>query len=307
VEAELSAQAAWVHEEVRGILRDADPSAWRADRAEALRQRVRSLLAAMKRRYGESTPPTVRNLGEAMERALPTESTRSRWAAFVGEVHPEYEALLAALPAGASVPNHRPTNYARSVMHFTSAAVGCASVALFPSRYTQLAISLSFFTYVWVMEGTRRISPRINAHLMRLYGRVAHPHEHFRVNSGTWFATALVLLSAFATRPGMMAGLAVLGVADPVAALVGRRWGKHTIRAGRSLEGTLAFFASGTIAAMVGLVILGVGPVGKVLALAALGSLAGAIAELVTKKLDDNLTIPLAVGAAVTLATLGGY
>jgi dolichol kinase len=180
-------------------------------------------------------------------------------------------------------------------------------VTLFPSRYTQLTISLSFFAYVWIMEGTRRISPRINAHLMRLYGRVAHPHEHFRVNSGTWFATALVLLSAFATRPGMMAGLAVLGVADPVAALVGRRWGRHTLRAGRSLEGTLAFFVSGTSAAIVGLAILGVGPAGKVIALAALGALAGAIAELVTKKLDDNLTIPLAVGAAVTLATLGGF
>lgn len=295
-----------MHEQVREILREADPSAWRADRAEALRQRVRSLVAAMKRRYSESTPITLRNLGAAMERALPTESTRSRWAAFVGEVHPEYEALLAALPAGASVPNHRPTNYARSLMHFTSAAVGCASVTLFPSRTTQLAISLSFFAYVWIMEGTRRISPRINAHLMRLYGRVAHPHEHFRVNSGTWFATALVLLSAFASRPGMMAGLAVLGVADPVAALVGRRWGKHTIRAGRSLEGTLAFLVSGTIAAIVGFVILGIGPAGRVVALAAIGALAGAIAELVTKKLDDNLTIPLAVGAAVTLATLGG-
>jgi dolichol kinase len=303
VEAELGAENAWVHEQVREILREADPSAWRADRAEALRQRVRSLVATLE---SAVFPERLRRLGSAMARALPTESTRSRWAAFVGEVHPEYEAVLAALPASAAVPNHRPTNYARSLMHFTSAAVGCASVALFPSRYTQLAISLSFFAYAWTMEGTRRMSPRINAHLMRLYGSVAHPHERFRVNSGTWFATALVLLSAFATRPGMMAGLAVLGVADPIAALVGRRWGRHMLRAGRSLEGTLAFFVSGTIAAVVGLAILHVAPATRLVELAALGAFVGAIAELVTKKLDDNLTIPLAVGAAVTLATLGG-
>jgi len=252
-------------------------------------------------------PDRLHRLGAAMERALPAESTRSRWAAFVGAVHPEYEALLASLPATQAVPNLRPTNYARSLMHFTSSAVGCVSVAAFPSRSTQIAISLAFFTYAWSMEGVRRASPRFNVWLMGFYKRVAHPHEHFRVNSATWFATALVLLAMFGTRPGMMAGLAVLGVADPIAALVGRRWGKHTLRAGRSLEGTLAFFGSGTVAAFIGLAIVSAGSIGTMAGLAALAGLVGAIAELATRKLDDNLTIPLAVGAAVTLGTLGGF
>jgi len=318
VEAELGAQTAWVQEQVRQILREADPSAWRADRADALRQRVGSLVAMLKRRSGDASaeaagvaalfPERLRSLGAAMERALPTESTRSRWAAFVGEVHPEYEALLASLPPSAAVPSHRPTNYARSLLHFASSAVGCTSVALFPHRSTQLVISLSFLAYAWSMEGARRISPRVNARLMRFYGAVAHPHEKFRINSGTWFATALVLLAAFASRPGMMAGLAVLGVADPVAALVGRRWGKHTLRAGRSLEGTLAFFVSGMIAAAGALALVGTGAVGTVFALAAAGALAGAIAELgTTTKLDDNLTIPVVVGAVVTLGTMGAF
>jgi len=224
-------------------------------------------------------------------------------------MQPEYGALLAspAASVAAVVPIHRPTNYARNLMHFTSAAVGCASVASFPSRFTQLAIALSFFTYAWSMEAARRISPRFNARIMHFYARVAHPHEYVRVNSATWFATALVLLAAFATRPGMMAGLAVLGVADPVAALVGRRWGKRMLRAGRSLEGTLAFFASGMLAAVAGLALLGAEPAAKIIALAALAALAGAVAELVSTKLDDNLTIPVTVGAVVTLATLGAF
>jgi dolichol kinase len=340
VEAELSAQAVWFHEQVREILREADPSAWRADKAEALRQRVRSVVATLKRRLGEDSaagdgsanatvagsenrgtenrtgdatgtpsllvPHRLQSLRAAMERALPVESTRSRWAAFVGEVHPAYEALLASLPATAAVPNLRPTNYARSLMHFSSSAVGCASVALFPSRKVQIAISLAFFTYAWSMEGVRRVSPRFNVWLMGFYKKVAHPHEHFRVNSATWFATALLLLACFATRPGMMAGLAVLGVADPIAALVGRRWGKHTLRAGRSLEGTLAFFASGTVAAAIALALVGTGSFGTIAPLAALAGFVGAIAELATRKLDDNLTIPLVVGVAVTLGTLAG-
>jgi dolichol kinase len=324
VEAELvphAAQALWVHEQVREILREADPSAWRADRAEALRQRVRSVVAAVKRwsaDFGVSGsggvsslfPERLRSLGAAMERALPAESTRSRWAAFVGEVHPAYEALLASLPTNRAAPSirpHRPTNYARSVLHFGSAAVGCAAVGLAPSRTIPLWLAIAFFTYAWSMEGARRLSPRINARLMRFYGPVAHPHEHFRVNSATWFATALVLLATFATRPAMMAGLAVLGVADPIAALVGRRWGRHMIRAGRSLEGTLAFFGSGFVAAIVALVLVHTGSAGKVIALGALAAFAGAVAELVTKKLDDNLTIPVAVGAVLTLASIAGF
>ena len=53
--------------------------------------------------------------------------------------------------------------------------------------------------------------------------------------------------------------------------------------------------------------IVGAGSAGRIVALAAVAALAGAIAELVTKKLDDNLTIPVAVGAALTLVTLAGF
>lgn len=310
--AEVGAHALWV-QQVRDILREADPSAWRAERADELRRRVKEIVAAAQRRSSEGAPARfrerVRTLVAAMERSLPVESTRSRWAAFVSEVHPEYEALLASMPADGlrAQPNHRPTNYARSLLHFASAGVGFASVALFPSRRTQLVISISFAVYAWSMEIVRRVSPGFNKRLMRFYGPVAHPHEHFRVNSATWFATALVLLATFSARPGMIAGLAVLGVADPLAALVGRRWGKHQLRAGRSLEGTLAFFLSGIVAAAAGLALVGIAPAGRTLGFAVAASIAGAMAELWTMKLDDNLTIPLVVGAVVTAGLMAGF
>jgi dolichol kinase len=315
LEAEMGLQAAWVRDEVRQILRDADPSAWRAEGAEELRQRVRAIVAMVRQRSSEALPggssprfaERLRSLVATMERALPAESSRSRWEAFVGTVHPEYEALLAALPPGQTAASHRPTNYARSLFHVTWAAVGVTSVALFPSRAVQLGVASTFATYAWSMEIVRRVSPAFNTRLMRLYGRVAHPHEWYRVNSATWFATALVLLAAFATRQGMIAALAVLGVADPLAALVGRRWGRHPLRAGRSLEGTLAFFVSGALAAAAALMLVGAGSAARVAGLAAAGALAGAFAELwTTTALDDNFTIPAAVGAIVTLGTLGG-
>ena len=301
-------EAVWV-DEVRAILRDADASAWRAERADELRRRVRDVIATVRIRLAAQTDASslatvdrAQALAATMERALPEESTRARWSAFVGEVHPSYEALVAELPTGIAALKVRPTNYSRSIFHCGSAAVGLFSVAFIPSRAIILGIAVTFATYAWSMEIGRRFSPRMNAWLMRIYSRVSHPHERYKVNSATWFATALVLLALFSTRPATMAALAVLGVADPVAALVGRRWGKHMLRAGRSLEGTLGFLASGGIVAALALLLAGGLVASQVAVLALLAAAAGALAELVATRVDDNLTIPVAVGAALTAA-----
>ena len=197
----------------------------------------------------------------------------------------------------------RPTNIPRTVFHATSASVAITAVALLPSRAWLVAIPGAFAVYAWSMEAARRLSPRINDRLMRFYSRIAHPQERFRVNSATWFGTALVLLALFATRSAMMAGCAILGFADPIAGIVGRRWGRHRFRNGRSLEGSLGFFVAGTVAAAFTLGAMGTGSPGVVLALAAMCALAGALAELLSTRLDDNLTIPLVVGGVATLAT----
>jgi dolichol kinase len=199
-------------------------------------------------------------------------------------------------------PVSRPANYARSLFHLASASVALATVALYRSHTGVAIIAVCFATYAWSMEIARRLYPPLNDRLMRFYGPVAHPHEHHRVNSATWYATALVLLAFFAARPATMASLAVLGVGDPMAALVGRRWGKHVLLAGRSLEGTLAFVVSGAAAAALALSLAGGLAVGPIALLAVVAGVVGAVAELFATVLDDNLTIPLSVGIALTLA-----
>jgi dolichol kinase len=198
----------------------------------------------------------------------------------------------------------RPTNYARNLFHVACAAFALTCAALIRSRGWLLVPPAVFAVYAWSMEGLRRLSPRVNDRLMRFYGPIAHAHERHRVNSATWYGTALVLLVLFTSRPAMMAGVAVLGVADPVAGFVGRNWGKRMLRAGRSLEGSLAFFVAGTGAAAVTLALLGVGSFGVVLGLAAVAALVGAVVEILSTRLDDNFTIPVAVAAVLTVATM---
>lgn len=197
----------------------------------------------------------------------------------------------------------RPTNIARTAFHAGAAAVAITAVLTLPSRGWLIAIPAAFAVYAWSMETARRLSPRINDTLMRFYAPIAHPLERHRVNSATWFGTALLILALFATKPAMIAGCAILGVADPIAGMIGRRWGRHRLRNGRSLEGALAFFVAGTIAAALALGILAGGHVGLVLGLAAVCAFAGALTELFSARLDDNLTIPLVVGTIATLAT----
>jgi dolichol kinase len=98
--------------------------------------------------------------------------------------------------------------------------------------------------------------------------------------------------------------VAVLGFADPTAAIVGRRFGRVKLVNGRTLEGTITFFVVG-VAAALGVVawLPAPPPVAVALALAAAAGVAGALAELFSRRIDDNFSIPI-VSAAATAAVL---
>lgn len=99
------------------------------------------------------------------------------------------------------------------------------------------------------------------------------------------------------------AALGVMLTADTAAALIGRRFGRHRLNGGKSVEGTLAFFVTGTCFAV--LVLWYAGAASCVMLLsAAAGVFLAALAELFQKqlRLDDNLTIPVICGAVMALA-----
>jgi len=215
-------------------------------------------------------------------------------------------AILSSFPGIESpVAPHRPANLTRSAFH-----AGCGSVALvlihaLPSRGWLIGVAGAFALAAWSMETARRLSPRINDALMRLFGPVAHPHERYRVNSSTWYVTALLILAVFAGTLASTVGVAVLAVADPAAGIIGRRFGKTKLRASRSLEGSAAFFAVALGASLLALACLA--PMTSTSARSQLGvalaaAIAGTLTELFSFWADDNLTIPLVVAAAVSIA-----
>jgi len=103
-------------------------------------------------------------------------------------------------------------------------------------------------------------------------------------------------------RRAILAGVAALAFADPMAAIVGSRFGQrhfHGFGHGRTLEGSAAFF----LVAGVGVGLVAWGSEGGAFPwrMGVGCGLAGAAAEALTPSGWDNVTIPLTVAAAYNL------
>lgn len=266
---------------------------------------VRTRLDALTEQAEPPTPLATRIATLADTLTDPPEADRrGPWLRFRARVQPSYEAVVHALRSEhVDLPSLRPTNYFRNALHVTSSMTGLAAIELSDSPLVPIAIAGGFTLVGWSMEFGRVKSERINAFCMKLFGKTAHPHEAHRINSATWYATALLAIALANVVPAAAAALLVLGLGDPAAAIVGKRYGKHKLIHGRTLEGTLAFVGVGALASFAFL--SAVHPTLGLTKAAMIGlaaALAGAVAELTSRRLDDNLTIPLAAFAAAWLA-----
>ncbi len=195
----------------------------------------------------------------------------------------------------------RPSNIARSAFHIGSAALSLLLLRVVPHRGWLIAIAGSLALWAWSMEIGRRFSPALNARLVKVFSPIAHHHERHQTNSSTWYVTALTVLAIFAPMTAAELGVLVLGLADPAAGEIGRRFGRTRLRAGRSLEGSLSFLVVGTVTSFLWLTATGWAAT-PALWLATLAAASGALAELgSTRRFDDNLAIPLVVAATSTL------
>lgn len=292
--------------ELHETLRAVDPARWRDDAAATLREKLCVLRERISSLLATDGDPTIRErlstLAELLGSHLPESSAAERWMDFRSKIAPAYEGLVAALKAHAvDVPSLRPTNYTRSIFHVLNGIVALLVIELVPRDYLIYPAVCAAIS-VWFMEGIRRISPAANARIMRVFGPVAHPYEQHGINSGTWYVTALLVLAIMKEPMLGAVGVAILSFADPAAALVGRRFGTINLVNGRSLEGTTTFFFVGWLAAfgLLALLHTEVLLVHAIL-LSGIAAMVGALAELFSRRIDDNLSIPLTAAAAGSL------
>lgn len=294
--------------ELHTLLREFDPAAFRDELAAGLRERLDALSTRLSELLAERPADgAVRVLHDRLaelKRSLDEQAGRlsgrgPNWRAAHRQLQMAYQNLAEGLRTyEVHVPALRPTNYTRNLFHVTGGLVAVAMVEFVLAPTTMLWVAFGFFTYAWSMEALRRLVPSFNDRLMKVYSRVAHPHEWHRVNSSTWFTTALLALALTGSPMLCAVACAILGLADPAAALVGRRFGRTKLVNGRSLEGSSTFFVVAFVAAFaITIGLHGVAPGTAAIAAAAAAG-CSALVELFSRRIDDNLTIPLSAAAA---------
>ncbi len=299
--------------ELHGLFRALDRRMYAPEvvrsRLEAASRRIDELLAAEWTLVPDAVTESIEHVAELLRAWVPDDpNDASAWVELKAQLREGYASLSAALRrARVKVPELRPTNYARSGFHVGAAVVCLVLVVCLTPQQLPWAAG-AFAAWAWSMEGLRRVSTRANAVMMAVFRPIAHEQERERVNSATWYMTALVLLALTGSPILCVTGVAVLGLADPMAGLVGRRFGRVRLVNGRSLEGSLTFVGVGTLAARGAMMLVDApAPSGALWLTAAAAGLAGAIAELVSRRVDDNLSVPMAAAgtAALVLWALG--
>ncbi len=200
----------------------------------------------------------------------------------------------------------KPQKLPRALFHASMGVLAFISYQFFLDRRGATLVLLVLLAVIGSLEITRRMSRRWNHLLVTgVFKLIARPGEYYKVNSATYYLLALCLLTPVFSREALLAGVLVLAFGDPAAGWFGRRWGTLKIHKNKSLVGSTAFAGAGALVAGAYLLFFAPGVSAPLCILAAcLASLAGAVAELFSDRLDDNLTVPVAAVLTTALVLM---
>ena len=295
--------------ELHRLLRDLDPSRFRADIESRARARILDIAEKFRAASERGSASEVDDLHSTLahvaqvlssdvpEPALPEDKLAEAWSDYRKRLGEAYESLGQRLRARrVEVPSLRPTNYTRSLVHVGSGVGSLLLIEYVLDDRTRAIVPVAFASFFWFLEISRRLSTSANRFLMWIFKSIAHPREAHHVNSSTWYGTSLALLGLIYPLPLCALAVATVAFADPSASLVGRKWGRTKLVGQRSLEGTSAFAVVATAVGWLSLMIWHGNEftAGRAFVVACAAGVGSAIAELMSGKLDDNLSVPLA-------------
>jgi dolichol kinase len=177
-------------------------------------------------------------------------------------------------------------------------------VYYFISRELALWILVPITLAFLIVDLSRYWSPAVARWFYRWFGWLLRRHEQDirtrRLSGATNVLLAAVFCVAVYPKIITVNAFAILIISDTTSALIGRRYGRHRFLA-KSFEGTLSFFVSAVAVILVAPKIQGL------MAEYFIGVIAagiGAIVEASSIPVDDNISIPVGVGAVMWLLYL---
>jgi dolichol kinase len=233
-----------------------------------------------------------------------TENTNSkRLNALYASLTRSYEDFLAQLPklklegvVSLTRTSHlKPMNYTRNLFHALSGIVALLLYEFLLTKPQAIACVLVAAAVLVTLEVIRRYSSRWNKFLSeKIFRVVAHPSERHRITGSTYFILALAIITILFPKPAVEVAVLILALADPAASITGRLWGKRKLYSNKSYVGTGSFFAVAWITSII-FVTIAVKDLSTPHAVVAalIIATAGTIVEVLSTRLDDNLTIPV--------------
>jgi dolichol kinase len=187
--------------------------------------------------------------------------------------------------------------FVRKGIHLVSLSIPI--VYAFISRSTALTILIPLALLFAATDFWRHRHPGLRTAYQRHFGWLLRSHERDqgrkRLNGATYVLLSACLCVMIFPKVVVLTAFPILIISDTAAALVGRRFGRHAFL-NKSLEGAGAFLTSG-------LLVVAFAPKiayfpGEYL-VGAVAALTGTVVESLSITIDDNLSIPLAVGGAM--------
>jgi dolichol kinase len=174
----------------------------------------------------------------------------------------------------------------RNLFHFSGVVIPLAYLLV--SRGAALGLTTLLLCVLSVVE-LLRITGRLK---VGMAGKYLKEKEQKKPTGSIFYVVAALVTILLFHKKAAVCSLLILAISDPLSSLVGRRLGRHPLF-GKSIEGTLTFLGSSLIILM----LFSVSP-SSALAVAFVAT----VTELFTPRfLDDNLTIPIVTGLALTL------
>ncbi|MCW8796076.1 MAG: SEC59/DGK1/VTE5 family protein [Chlorobium sp.] len=180
---------------------------------------------------------------------------------------------------------------ARKIIHLSSVSI--AIIYCFITRELALLLLIPLFSGFLLVDILKNFIPSLARWYHNTFDPMLREHElskgNPQLNGATFITFSALLLVLFFPKVIAITCFSLVAISDTMAALVGRKFGKHPIGE-KSIEGSLAFLLSA-------LIIVSIIPGLDLFAGIITAFVATVVEALSLKindyKIDDNLTIPL--------------